>query len=324
MPEPRFTVSRVSGAKVEDEALRDDLRRVAAHLSQETVTERQYIEHGMYSATTLIARFGSWNSALTGAGLDIHITTLRDDVLLSDLCRVAEEVSAESVSISRYRELGKHDVGTFLDRFGSWRSALHAAGLQVSKHTGISDEQLFANILTLWEHYGRQPRRRELKAPPSTISQGPYWRRFKSWTVALEQFARYMNERDVCEQLDEVENDSAPPETQELRSSEQPDMALAGSSTDDTPPSPRRRGRRDPTLRLRWQVLTRDSFRCRGCGASPATGGPPLHVDHIVAWSLGGGTVIDNLQTLCESCNLGKSNLPVSKCSNPGTSGQQV
>jgi hypothetical protein len=32
------------------------------------------------------------------------------------------------------------------------------------------------------------------------------------------------------------------------------------------------------------------------------------HVDHIEAWSLGGETNEKNLQTLCQTCNLGKSN----------------
>ncbi|MCW5775769.1 MAG: HNH endonuclease [Phycisphaeraceae bacterium] len=31
-----------------------------------------------------------------------------------------------------------------------------------------------------------------------------------------------------------------------------------------------------------------------------------LHVDHILAWSNGGETVLANLQTLCDRCNLGK------------------
>ena len=37
--------------------------------------------------------------------------------------------------------------------------------------------------------------------------------------------------------------------------------------------------------------------------------GLSLHVDHIKAWSLSGETVEENLQTLCEPCNLGKSNV---------------
>jgi 5-methylcytosine-specific restriction endonuclease McrA len=34
-----------------------------------------------------------------------------------------------------------------------------------------------------------------------------------------------------------------------------------------------------------------------------------LHVDHIKPWSHGGETIEDNLQTLCATCNLGKSNV---------------
>jgi 5-methylcytosine-specific restriction endonuclease McrA len=34
-----------------------------------------------------------------------------------------------------------------------------------------------------------------------------------------------------------------------------------------------------------------------------------LHVDHIKAWANGGETVLENLQTLCSKCNLGKSDL---------------
>lgn len=60
--------------------------------------------------------------------------------------------------------------------------------------------------------------------------------------------------------------------------------------------------------KLRYQVLKRDNFRCCACGASPAKDSSvELHIDHIVPWSKGGETVIDNLQTLCSKCNLGKS-----------------
>ena len=67
---------------------------------------------------------------------------------------------------------------------------------------------------------------------------------------------------------------------------------------------------RDISLRLRFKVLMRDNFKCCICGASPATDfSVQLHVDHIKPWSKGGETTIDNLQTLCSKCNLGKSDL---------------
>lgn len=69
---------------------------------------------------------------------------------------------------------------------------------------------------------------------------------------------------------------------------------------------------RTPSKRLRFQVLVRDKSTCRLCGASP-TKDPSvtLHIDHIVPWSKGGKTTIDNLQTLCADCNLGKSNVVI-------------
>jgi 5-methylcytosine-specific restriction endonuclease McrA len=61
---------------------------------------------------------------------------------------------------------------------------------------------------------------------------------------------------------------------------------------------------------LRYEVLQRDGFRCVMCGRSPGKeAGVMLHVDHIRPWSAGGETVKENLQTLCERCNLGKGAL---------------
>lgn len=69
------------------------------------------------------------------------------------------------------------------------------------------------------------------------------------------------------------------------------------------------RTKRSVSLQLRYSVLKRDNFKCCVCGASPAKDSSvELHIDHIVPWSKGGETELDNLQTLCSLCNLGKSN----------------
>lgn len=61
------------------------------------------------------------------------------------------------------------------------------------------------------------------------------------------------------------------------------------------------------TLSLRTAVLKRDKYTCQHCGATK-NDGVLLHVDHIVPVSKGGKTELTNLQTLCDWCNLGKSN----------------
>lgn len=58
---------------------------------------------------------------------------------------------------------------------------------------------------------------------------------------------------------------------------------------------------------IRWQVFERDDFRCVACGAS-ARNGAILHVDHILPRSKGGADTMENYQTLCQTCNEGKSN----------------
>lgn len=68
-----------------------------------------------------------------------------------------------------------------------------------------------------------------------------------------------------------------------------------------------KRSTRGISDKLRYQVLKRDSFKCCFCGASPAKDtSVELHIDHVVPWSKGGETTLENLQTLCSRCNLGK------------------
>lgn len=57
---------------------------------------------------------------------------------------------------------------------------------------------------------------------------------------------------------------------------------------------------------IRYKILARDRFRCQGCGATSSIDGVVLHVDHIIPISRGGRSDADNLQTLCQTCNLGK------------------
>ena len=60
-------------------------------------------------------------------------------------------------------------------------------------------------------------------------------------------------------------------------------------------------------LGMRYKILRNDGFKCVKCGNGPNEG-VKLHIDHITPFSHGGLTEINNLQTLCEACNLGKSN----------------
>jgi len=203
-----------------------------------------------------------------------------DKELISDLKRVFQKVTKGKVSQSIYSRKGQYDCSTIIRRFGTWNSALKKLGIGLSNEVNISDERLFENLLNLWQKFGRQPRRSDLAGEISKFSQSPYNRRFKTWTNALKNFIEYAN--DIDKKVISVN---------EVKSG-------------------KRKTGRDPSLRLRFKVMKRDSFSCKQCGSSPAKNtSVELYIDHIVPWSKGGETVLENLQTLCSKCNIGKSNI---------------
>ncbi|MCB0540030.1 MAG: HNH endonuclease [Chitinophagales bacterium] len=67
------------------------------------------------------------------------------------------------------------------------------------------------------------------------------------------------------------------------------------------------RAKRAIPLSLRFKVLHRDKSTCLICGKTPKDG-IKLHIDHITPHSKGGLTVFNNLRTLCNECNIGRSN----------------
>jgi hypothetical protein len=80
-------------------------------------------------------------------------------------------------------------------------------------------------------------------------------------------------------------------------------LTAAGLQTHNDGKNPRQ-----ASPRLRYLVMLRDNHKCVLCGASPANNPKiTLHIDHIIPHSKGGNTSIENLQTLCSLCNLGKS-----------------
>lgn len=59
------------------------------------------------------------------------------------------------------------------------------------------------------------------------------------------------------------------------------------------------------TKRTRYEVLRRDNYTCRYCGAKAPH--VELQVDHVIPKALGGGDAPDNLVAACRDCNTGKT-----------------
>lgn len=214
--------------------------------------------------------------------LESHHRDVADDVLIQDVSRVAADLNAPTVTIDQYNENGRFHASTLTRRFGSWFKILALAGLKKTRSSlNISSEDLFENLSDLWLALGRQPKYDDLSSGTSRYSAGTYANRFGSWRKSLEAFVSWANE-------------------------EEAPAAVASEASN----VPTRRTPRTANWRLRALVLMRDGATCRLCGARPEHG-VRLQLDHILPWAKGGETVLENLQILCEKCNVGKSDVNV-------------
>lgn len=212
-----------------------------------------------------------------------------DADLIADLQDVSRQLEAPTITRQQYDEHGSFGATTVLRRLGTWNSALELAGLDVVHRQHIPSSELFENLADVWMALGKQPFGRQMsdKATGSKFALGTYEKRFGSWNEALIAFAQFIGQNDSSNES-VLESGTARRTIRTKRTS------------------------RDVNWRLRARILIRDNCICRMCGASPAKDSSVvLHVDHILAWDLGGETVEENLQTLCEPCNIGKSNIDI-------------
>lgn len=290
-----FKLDRLSDYS--DDSILEEIRRVADILQEKPLTIASFDKASRVNHTTITRRFGNWKNALQKAGLDdsyFHTQNLKKskEEMILELQRVAKALGKDSFTAHEFEQASEmsRTSSAFYREFGSFKKAMEAADLtppSVSKR--YSDEERYENLLNVWTHYGRQPKYAEMKSPPSTISPKAYVTRWGSWSKALHAFVDQVNK-----DLDEQNN------TNVIEQKEVPTKKQTSIPEED---------RREIKLGLRYKILSRDNFKCKRCGDSPATNPTcKLHVDHIVPFSKGGKTTPDNLQTLCDKCNIGKGN----------------
>jgi 5-methylcytosine-specific restriction endonuclease McrA len=166
---------------------------------------------------------------------------------------------------------------------GTWNAALKAAGLETAVFNAVPVEELMQSFAELWRQLGRQPTAADFDRGYGRYSKTPYFKRYKTFGNLLAHFAAWAGVK----------------------------ATVVRSRTNFRPAEPQppiRQTSRKPTSRQQIQVLMRDGATCRICGARPENGAT-LEVDHIIPWSKGGETVLENLQVLCKHCNRTKHNL---------------
>lgn len=293
---------------VTDEELLNDVKRVAKLIGDQYLSTSLYKHHGKFSDSTFRNRFGSWIKVLEilGLRLERNSTEMRrisDKMLINDLLRVSNLLDKKIVTSSEYYEHGRYSSPTITERFGSWSSFVEKAGLEQTGYIKkIEDVELFNEIERIWTTLGRQPTTTDMKKGISKYSLDSFSRRFGGWRNALTAFINYIKSDDSVE-IENIVNSENQEEEEELITSSE--IQISKNKEIKIKRTPR-----NINLKLRFKVLLRDNFKCCYCGASPAKDpNVLLHVDHILPWSKGGETVLENLQAACSTCNLGKNNL---------------
>ncbi|MBI5100114.1 MAG: HNH endonuclease [Nitrospirae bacterium] len=278
---------------VSDTDFLNDLKRVASDIKKDSLSVEEYGKNGKYHPSTIQRRFGSWTKATELAGLQIRKNPkLSGDDLIEDLKRVASVLNKKTITQNEYKSLGKYDSAPLVRVFGSWFGALEKAGLERSRTLGVTNEEYFENLEKIWTKLGRQPKYAEIEKQFSKYSAGAYERRFGSWRKALEAFIKYINEGED--------------ERLTTEGKIEPDVEQNNADIQTI----QHKTKRNINWRLRFIIMKRDNFKCLKCGRSPSSDSSVvLHVDHIKPYSKGGETILENLETLCMVCNIGKSNL---------------
>ena len=213
-------------------------------------------------------------------------TSPSNEELIEDVKRCIKLVDHDYLSAKKYNEIGKYHSDTISRRFGNrkWLMALKFINkngqVPITKH---SNKDLLENIATVWIAKGSQPTRRDMDTHcVSKISSGAYLRRYHKWNNALIAFNDYINS------TDEKSYETIP---------------TVNNFVHRTP--------REPSNRLKVQVLLRDGNICQACKRTCDGINLKVHIDHIKPWSLGGETIYENLRVLCNECNgaLGNANI---------------
>lgn len=220
--------------------------------------------------------------------LDKKRIKAKEEDLIKDLQAFSKSKNGEAVSASAYNnwKAKRFSKDTFFRMFGTWDRACQIAGVKFLKKGQYDDTELLDHFEKVWRWRGQRLVQSDLldynRIHHTTIHPCTYLRRWNGFNNFVKLFSQYKLGQISLEQL----------------------IASKGGQPRRELISPR----------LRAEVLSRDNYTCKDCGASPRKGDDIiLHVHHIVPVSEGGKTDLDNLITNCDACNQGKSDKIISK-----------
>jgi hypothetical protein len=236
-----------------------------------------------------------------------QISKIPRERVIAELEKVAKHFNYTDFKQDDFDKIADISYYKVYREFGSWEKVMEFLaghfknqGIDfkiTTRRSSYSVQEMFDEMERIWKQLGHRPSRNEWAAAQPKISYDSLYRRFGGWTNACLKFIDYKS-GGVITVGDE----------QQGKEQEVQPTSVENRDNNSQRPKVVEKSRTVP-LNLRIKVLSRDNFRCVFCGKSPATDiGTKLHIDHIVPFANDGKNTLENLQTLCEDCNLGKGN----------------
>jgi len=151
-----------------DEDVLEAIQNLATKLGHPP-TAQEMEQQGAWSVKVAQRRFGTWNTALREAGFE---PTSRKDVpedeLVVELNQLRNELG-HVPSSTEMHEHGQFTIYLYLDRYGSWKQAVEAAGMEYRGHPSGQDHYLW-------------------KGGYGDISYGPNWYRQRKRALERDGF----------------------------------------------------------------------------------------------------------------------------------------
>lgn len=226
-----------------------------------------------------------------------RIDKITRDKIVSELENIAKKFGYRKFTCREFDSRASIKHQTVLREFKDWTNTMTFLSERLSKKgielqsrqkpkrkDYISDKEIFDEMEKIWNKLGHRPSKIEWDSANSQFNYNTICKHFNGWTNACLKFIEHKMGKAVL--ADDTNKISKEISTIKIKN---------------------KKKRREMPLKLRLKVLQKDNFRCVLCGKSPALDfGTVLHIDHIIPFSKGGETTLNNLRTLCAECNWGK------------------
>lgn len=335
---------------ISDDELISDFQRVAKDLG-EAPSYNDIIEFGRYSPYTYERAFGSFLDAKQACGFEPKASGSRwrhfSEAEIKDEIQRVDDIVDSVPSVKDIEEESKISISTLAYRFGKFKDALRAAGID-PKPAKIPKEELIDAMLSLADKKDRPPFQEEMNAD-GRYSFSVYVNRWGSWLNAKEAAgldtkqrkpSLRVSEQEAIQDLQDLASEMGRcPSYYEYQDEGQYSVGLFkqkfGSWTDAKDEAGFGRGRVNANygtdedtngpvygpswLSQREKARERDGFECQSCGMTKEEHLEKYdtvpHVHHITPWHQFEDheerNKLSNLIVLCVPCHRKYESLPV-------------